>query len=341
MMSNQYYNDTTTRHNETKIKRTGEHILTWIGVAIQALVAIMFLMIKPFIGNANFKEQIINETQKQGNQVSMTEVHNGVDALSGLFNFFTWGALIPLIIAIIGGILINKKPKLAGILLIIAGILAIATNWISLILWLIAGIMLLVRKPKKDMYGNGYYHDQYNDHHRRNNHDVNADNNAFILNEEEERNQQRYIKDHYSNKDQVANNNERHRDTHVNGSNDDYESGYRENRRNDYPDNDHRRYSNSNNDNDYDLNDRNNYHEDETRDYRRDNHREDLHDSKHQDTDWNNEELDRNRRHDNNDENHSIGMNQNLRRKNKQSNDFIQDEARKYQEEKDNDPYKY
>ena len=66
------------------------------------------LMIKPFIGNADFKEQIINETQKQGNQVSITEINNGMDALGSLFNFFTWGAFIPLILAIIGGILINK-----------------------------------------------------------------------------------------------------------------------------------------------------------------------------------------------------------------------------------------
>ena len=64
-------------------------------------------MIKPFIGNADFKEQIINETQKQGNEVSITEINNGMDALGGLFNFFTWGAFIPLILAIIG-ILINK-----------------------------------------------------------------------------------------------------------------------------------------------------------------------------------------------------------------------------------------
>ena len=75
------YDDTTNRNSNNNIKRTGEHILTWIGVAIQALVAIMFLMIKPFIGNADFKEQIINETQKQGNQVSITEINNGMDAL--------------------------------------------------------------------------------------------------------------------------------------------------------------------------------------------------------------------------------------------------------------------
>ena len=43
--------------------------------------------------------------------------------------------------------------------------------------------MLLVRKPKHDMYGNAY-----NDYHKRDNHDVNANNNAFILNEEEENN---------------------------------------------------------------------------------------------------------------------------------------------------------
>lgn len=92
------YDDITNRNSNSNnnIKRTGEHVLTWIGVAIQALVAIMFLMIKPFIGNADFKEQIINETQKQGNEVSITEINNGMDALGGLFNFFTWGAVHPI-----------------------------------------------------------------------------------------------------------------------------------------------------------------------------------------------------------------------------------------------------
>jgi hypothetical protein len=39
------------------------------------------------------------------------------------------------------------------------------------------------------MYGNA----DYNDHYKRDHHDVNANNNAFILNEEEEKQQQRYI----------------------------------------------------------------------------------------------------------------------------------------------------
>ena len=114
--------------------------------------------------------------------------------------------------------------------------------------------MLLVRKPKHDMYGNA----DYNDHYKRDHHDVNANNNAFILNEEEEKQQQRYIKDHYSNKDQ-ARTIIMKETIHANDSNDD-----------DYRD---QRYSNH--------------------------------------------------------------------KTNKRSNDFIQDEARKLQEEKDNDPYKY
>ena len=47
-----------------------------------------------------------------------------MDALGGLFNFFTWGAFIPLIQLLV--FLINKNYYFAGI-----------CGWISLILWLI------------------------------------------------------------------------------------------------------------------------------------------------------------------------------------------------------------
>ncbi len=248
-MANQT-NDNTLHHTQNnKIKRTVEHILTWLGVVLQAIAAIMFLVLKPLMGNNNFKDQMISESQKQGNSVSTSELNQGIDALGSFISFLTWGAVISLILAIIGGILISKKPKIAGILLIIAGLIALLSNWISFILWIVAGIMLLVRKgKKKDNYANGYYDnnnhnnsrnhdhdnnrhdDRYNDRHnnefndnrhnhnahrehdrdndynnRRDNHhddkDVNAQNNAFILDEEDKAKEQRDIKEHYSNDD--------------------------------------------------------------------------------------------------------------------------------------------
>ena len=56
-MANQT-NDYTSHHTQNnKIKRTVEHILTWLGVVLQALAAIMFLVLKPLMGNSNFKDQ--------------------------------------------------------------------------------------------------------------------------------------------------------------------------------------------------------------------------------------------------------------------------------------------
>ena len=39
------------------------------------------------------KNKLLMKHKKQGNEVSITEINNGMDALGGLFNFFTWGAL--------------------------------------------------------------------------------------------------------------------------------------------------------------------------------------------------------------------------------------------------------
>ncbi|MFT4527471.1 DUF4064 domain-containing protein [Staphylococcus haemolyticus] len=173
-MANQT-NDYTSHHTQNnKIKRTVEHILTWLGVVLQALAAIMFLVLKPLMGNSNFKDQMISESQKQGNSVSTSELNQGIDVLGSFFSFLTWGAVISLILAIIGGILISKKPKIAGILLIIAGLIALMSNWISVILWIVAGIMLLVRKgKKKDSYANGYYDNNNHNNSRNHDHDNN------------------------------------------------------------------------------------------------------------------------------------------------------------------------
>lgn len=112
-MANQTYDYSTKNgHEHNKVSRVGEHILTWVGVAIQALLAILFLLIRPFVGNSDFREQVVTETQRQGNQVSTSEINEGVGALSKFIDFLTWGSIIPLILAIIGGFLISKNINL-------------------------------------------------------------------------------------------------------------------------------------------------------------------------------------------------------------------------------------
>ncbi|MBE7342716.1 DUF4064 domain-containing protein [Staphylococcus haemolyticus] len=334
-MANQT-NDYTSHHTQNnKIKRTVEHILTWLGVVLQAIAAIMFLVLKPLMGNNNFKDQMISESQKQGNSVSTSELNQGIDALGSFISFLTWGAVISLILAIIGGILISKKPKIAGILLIIAGLIALLSNWISVILWIVAGIMLLVRKgKKKDNYANGYYD---NNNRRENHHDdkdVNAKNNAFILDEEDKAKEQRDIKEHYSN-DDVHNGSHNHSNH-----------------------NDNNRYDNNNQD-------RSNL---ERNDYQESNRRDDLHRSdedfnRRNDVDWSSDDrkdnnFNQNQEHNHNhhneersqfgsrsdryqDEAHKDLNDFDKDRNEHKDNDFVRDEADKLKDKKDNDPYKY
>ena len=125
------------------MKRTAEHVLTWIGVGLQAIGILIIAFFALFLSASgdDFKESLVAEgayTLQEANDVTM------------LFTFMTTigviGGIILLILAVVGGIFINKNAKLAGILLIIAGVLSLFFS-IAGILWLVAGIMLLVRKP--------------------------------------------------------------------------------------------------------------------------------------------------------------------------------------------------
>ena len=49
----------------------------------------MFLVLKPLMGNSNFKDQMISESQKQGNSVSTSELNQGIDVLGSFFSFLT------------------------------------------------------------------------------------------------------------------------------------------------------------------------------------------------------------------------------------------------------------
>lgn len=307
-MANQTNDYTSHQTQNNKIKRTIEHILTWIGVALQALIAIMFLVLKPLMSNDSFKDQMIRESQNQGNTLSASEMNQGFDALGSFFSFLTWGAVITLVLAIIGGILISKKPKIAGILLIIAALVAIMSNWISAILWIVAGIMLLVRKgKKKDTYDNGYYDNNNRNHDYDNRHDdkaVNAKNNAFILDEEDKAKEQSAIKEHYSN-DDVHHNSQQH-------SHDDVHNGSHQHLNHS---DDNNRYVNTRHDSEHNV------------DHDRDQH--------------NNHTQYGSRSDRYQDEVHKDVSDFDQSQHNQKDQDFVREEADKLKDKKDNDPYKY
>lgn len=204
------------------IKRTGEKVLSWIGNILHLLYLGFIVLMVSMMGNKDFKDEMINSSQSSNPNVSSDQLNQSYGMLSSMGTGFIIFLIALLILAIIGTILISKKPKVAGILLIIAGIIGIFTSFIAGILWLIAGIMLLARKPKDDIYNhNGdYANNEYqsnNNHERYENGDqqVNEKNNSFILSEEDKKNEQQDIKEHYSN--------DSHNDTqNVNGNRDNH-----------------------------------------------------------------------------------------------------------------------
>lgn len=206
------------------IKRTGEKVLSWIGNILHLLYLGFIVLMVSMMGNKDFKDEMINSSQSSNPNVSSDQLNQSYGMLSSMGTGFIIFLIALLILAIIGTILISKKPKVAGILLIIAGIIGIFTSFIAGILWLIAGIMLLARKPKDDIYNhNGdYANNEYqsnNNHERYENGDqqVNEKNNSFILSEEDKKNEQQDIKEHYSNDshNDTQNVNE-NRDNHAN-----------------------------------------------------------------------------------------------------------------------------
>ncbi|MCO4330592.1 DUF4064 domain-containing protein [Staphylococcus hyicus] len=125
------------------IKRTTEKLLTWIGVGLQVIVVLFWAFLAILIG-ANSGE--IETALLEDGTTTVEEAQFIMMMYHFIVNFALIFGIIALIVAIIAGVMMNKKVKLAGILLIIAGVISIFYS-ISGILWLVAGIMLLVRKP--------------------------------------------------------------------------------------------------------------------------------------------------------------------------------------------------
>ena len=136
------------------MKRTAEKILAWIGVALQIIGVIFIGFMFPLIGTDDFKQSAINAMQQEDPTITTTNANDGMNMLVGMLGIGLIYAIVVLIIALIGAILIGKKPKAAAILLIIAGVLSLLGNWINAILWIVAAIVLLVKKPKQPNHYN-------------------------------------------------------------------------------------------------------------------------------------------------------------------------------------------
>ncbi|MCO4351619.1 DUF4064 domain-containing protein [Staphylococcus agnetis] len=141
--------------HQKPFKRTAEKVLTWIGIVLHALYALLILGAGSFIPQLLKNKEFQQEFQKQGidsNQVAQQS--------QDYFPVILYVG-VPLLLALIAAFLF-KKRILAGVILIIASILALfSASLIAALLWFIAAIMLFVRKPKP------YHHVMANDSHDR------------------------------------------------------------------------------------------------------------------------------------------------------------------------------
>lgn len=135
------------------MKRTAEIVMTVIAVIISGITALFGFLMYFLMVNPEFSEEMEQQMAADPavEEMDMTAFMDTL-ALAGP----TWIAvgLISLVLGVIGIIALkgNKKPVLAGVMLILAalviGIGTFGLGFIPAILYLIAGIMAFVRKPK-------------------------------------------------------------------------------------------------------------------------------------------------------------------------------------------------
>ncbi|MCG7338910.1 DUF4064 domain-containing protein [Staphylococcus sp. ACRSN] len=132
------------------VNRTAEKVLTWIGNGLHALSFLMFgvLLLLLNFNSTEFKQSMLDSETTMADANGVFIVFN-VILIVGLIV-----AIIFLALGILSALLIGKKNKAAGIILIVIGVFSLFGNALVGVLWIVAGIMLLVRKPRSDIYSN-------------------------------------------------------------------------------------------------------------------------------------------------------------------------------------------
>lgn len=138
------------------MKRTAEKVMSIIGIVINLFMIGMAVLVNVGLSDASVRNSI---EQELNNDPAMADAGVDINMVMDLLGGIGWGfvivVLISTILSIISVVVLKRKPKMAGILLIISalivGIGTILLGWLPAILFLIAGIMCLVRKPKEEI----------------------------------------------------------------------------------------------------------------------------------------------------------------------------------------------
>ncbi|KMJ59070.1 hypothetical protein AB685_08370 [Bacillus sp. LL01] len=135
------------------MKRTAEIVMTVIAVFLSGLTAIIGVFLNFGMSDPEFTTMMEQEMGADPAMEGM-DMSSFMDMLALAGPTLLTVGILSLILGVIGIIAIkgNKKPVLAGIMLILAalviGIGTIGFGFIPAILYLIAGIMAFARKPK-------------------------------------------------------------------------------------------------------------------------------------------------------------------------------------------------
>ena len=138
---------------ETRLKRTTEIVLAVIGIVLSGLLSLIGMLVNSFAGNSEFQDSIRDELA--------TDPTIAAEDLEGFFGMIESVGptliivgLVSLLFGLVGvwAIKGNKKPILAGIMLVLAAVIitlgTVGFGFVPGLLFLIGGIMCFVRKPK-------------------------------------------------------------------------------------------------------------------------------------------------------------------------------------------------
>lgn len=139
------------------MKRTGEIVLAVIGILLSGLFAIVGVAINYLMDNPEFLEEL-NQGLSSDPNLSESELNAAMGLVELLGPSLLVVGGLTVVLGIIGIIAIskNRKPILAGVMLVLAalviGIGTLGVGFLPAILFLVAGIMSFVRKPKTPPY---------------------------------------------------------------------------------------------------------------------------------------------------------------------------------------------
>lgn len=141
------------------MKRTGEYVLGIIGIVVYAFITLLAAFMVWMQNNEDKVKDLMKEAADESSESVMSPEE--IDEMIESMGSSGWPLLIAGILTVILGIVAlvflkgNKRPKLAGIILVALAVLSLFVfggfALFGTVPYLIAGLMCLIRKPPKPL----------------------------------------------------------------------------------------------------------------------------------------------------------------------------------------------